>query len=276
MTSRFVAGQTLEDALAVGRKVSREGLMLTLDHLGESVSSPEEAEASRYAYLDAIERISAEKLPATVSIKPSQFGMERSEEACRRNVEALVARASQSKICVEVDMEASQFVDPTLRLVRDLHARHGSVRAVIQAYLRRSESDLEALCGQRIPVRLCKGAYKEPAAIAFASRPEVDANYLRLTGILMERGVYPGIATHDPRMVEGAIRHAQRLGLDPGGFEFQMLYGIQRELQRRLVAGGYRLRLYVPYGDAWYPYFMRRLAEHPPNLLLVARNLFRR
>jgi proline dehydrogenase len=275
LTTRFIAGQTLEQELAVCRTLDAGCILTSLDHLGENVTSPAEAEASRDAYLEALDRIAAEKLPSTISVKLTQFGMDLSEEICRANVEPLVIAAARAGTRVEIDMESSEYVDRTLRLVRAMHSRHASVRAVIQAYLRRSQADVEALCAERIPVRLCKGAYKEPASVAFPSKRDVDRNYLRLTRILLEKGVYPGIATHDPRMVHGALDAALELRVPAGRFEFQMLYGIRRDLQRMLVAGGYRLRLYVPYGVAWYPYFMRRLAERPANLLFLARNLFR-
>lgn len=275
LTRRFIAGLTLEQALAVCRKLQAERIVTTLDHLGESVTSLAEAAASRDAYLMAMERIAAGNLPSTVSIKPTQFGMELSEEICRANVEQVVAAAQRAGTRVEVDMEASPYADRTLRLVRALHGRYGSVRGVIQAYLRRSEADLEALCREGIPVRLCKGAYLEPDSVAFPKKSDVDRNYLRLARMLMERGFDPAIATHDPRMVDGALQAACDAGLGLDKFEFQMLYGIRRDLQNRLTAAGFRLRLYVPYGSAWYPYFMRRLAERPANLLFLARNFFR-
>jgi proline dehydrogenase len=275
LTKRFIAGQTLEQAIAVCRKLNAECILTTIDHLGENVTSAAEAQASRDAYLGALERIAAGNLPSTVSIKPTQFGMDLSEEICQANVEPLVAAASRIGSCVEIDMEASGYVDRTLRLVRAMHSRHGSVRGVIQAYLRRSEADVEALCGDRIPVRLCKGAYNEPATAAFPSKRDVDRNYLRLARVLLRKGVYPAIATHDPKMVNPTLDAALELGVHAGRFEFQMLYGIRRDVQNMIASGGYRLRLYVPYGVAWYPYFMRRLAERPANLLFLARNLFR-
>jgi len=172
-------------------------------------------------------------------------------------------------------MESSEYVDRTLAIARDLHARYGRVRAVIQAYLRRSAKDIEVLCGDGVPIRLCKGAYREDRSVVFPRKSEVDENYMRLSRILLERGNYPAIATHDPRMVDAALATVRQLRLTPDRFEFQMLYGIRRDLQERLIKEGFRLRLYVPYGSAWYPYFMRRLAERPANLLFLARNLLR-
>ena len=276
LTRRFVAGKTLARALAVCRRLNAEGLLVSLDHLGENVTSVEEARLSRDAYIQALRAIAAEGLQATVSIKLTQFGLDLSEELCRENVEGLVAAASGLGGFVEVDMESSEYVDRTLCLVSDMHERHGAVRAVIQAYLYRSAGDIDMLCQKGIPVRLCKGAYREPHSIAFRSKRDVDANYVHLVQTLLKRGVYPGIATHDPNMVDAARRSAAALGLAPDRFEFQMLYGIRRDLQRKLIAGGYRVRLYVPYGDAWYPYLMRRLAERPANVLFIARNLLRR
>ncbi|MCZ2075224.1 MAG: proline dehydrogenase family protein [Bryobacteraceae bacterium] len=275
LTSRFIAGNTLEEALAVGARLNAEGLLVTLDHLGENVTSEVEANASRDAYLQALVRIGQLGLRSTVSIKLSQFGLDVSEQLCRENVAMVVEQASRTGTWVEVDMEASRYVDATLALVREMHSRHQGVRAVIQSYLRRSEHDVEQLCRDRIPVRVCKGAYKEDELIAFPQKTQVDANYLRLSQILLERGVYPGMATHDPKMVQGVLGFVSKLGISPQQFEFQMLYGIRRDLQRMLIRRGFRLRLYVPYGSAWYPYFMRRLAERPANVLFLARNLFR-
>jgi proline dehydrogenase len=275
LTKRFVAGRTLDEGLAVCRKLNRDGILVTFDHLGESVASAAEAEASRDAYLAVLRDIHAEGLLSTVSIKLSQFGLEISADSCRANVEQVVRLARDTGASVEIDMEASPCVDRTLEIVRAMHARYGCVRAVVQAYLRRTESDVESLCREAIPVRLCKGAYKEPPEVAFPAKAEVDRNYVKLARVLLEKGPNPAIATHDPKMIQAALAFAKERGLAPSRFEFQMLYGIRRDLQDRLLAGGYRLRLYVPYGLAWYPYFMRRLAERPANLLFLLRNLFR-
>jgi len=275
-TSRFVAGQTLEDGLAVCARLNREGILATLDHLGENVTSAEEAAASRDAYLAALDAIAERGLRATVSIKLTHFGLDFSEKACRDYVTSVARRARETFNAVEIDMEASQYVDRTLRLVTDLYETFGCVRAVIQAYLRRSEADLRMLLGRSIPVRLCKGAYMEPAAIAFQGRRRIRANYLRLAEMLLAEGRQPAFATHDERLIATIIRRAGELGRNPDGLEFQMLYGIRRSLQRRLAGQGFAVRLYVPYGVAWYPYLMRRLAERPVNLLFIAKNLLRR
>ena len=275
LTSRFIAGYTLEQALAVLQKLNRDGMLATLDHLGESVTSLAEAECSRDFYLEALDRIAELGLKATISIKLTQLGLNFSEEQCRANVERLVERARATGSAVEVDMESSEYVDRTLDLVADMHARHGSVRAVIQAYLYRSESDIERLCQQAIPVRLVKGAYQEPSDIAFPKKRDADRNYVHLMNRLLAAGVNPAIATHAENILQRAIEYVQEHKIKADLFEFQMLYGVRRDLQRKLAAEGYRVRLYVPYGNAWYPYFMRRLAERPANVLFLVRNLMR-
>ena len=275
LTSRFVAGSTLEREVAVCQKLNTDGYMATLDHLGESVTSLEEAQQSRDAYLAALDQIARLNLGATVSVKLTQLGLDFSEPACRAHVECLVARAKLIGCIVEIDMESSAYVDRTLTLVSDLHSKYGSVRAVIQAYLYRSDSDIQSLCRQSVPIRLCKGAYRESADLAFPRKQDVDANYLRLMFDLLDHGTYPAIASHDEKILDRAITYIGERKISPDRFEFQMLYGVRRDLQRRLVAAGYRLRLYVPYGNAWYPYFMRRLAERPANVIFLARHLLK-
>ena len=275
LSSRFVAGEKLDDALLAGRRINREGISLTLDHLGENVTSLVEASASRDVYLNAIARIAEEKIDGNVSIKLTQFGIDISEPDCRSNVEELVRTANELGSFVRVDMESSQYTERTLQLVCDLHARWRAVGAVIQAYLRRSEKDVEEMCRRGIHVRLCKGAYLEPPEVAFQDKADVDHNFVHLMKMLLAAGTYPAIATHDEKMIEATKSFAQARNIGRDSFEFQMLYGIRRDLQRRLVAQGYRLRVYVPFGKAWYPYFMRRLAERPANLAFLARNLFR-
>lgn len=275
LTKRFVAGDTLDDAIGVCRKLEREGILSTLDRLGENVTSLEEAAASRDAYLAVLERIHDAGLPSTVSIKLTQFGLDFSTEACFENVRRLVGRAREIGTIIEIDMESSDYTDRTLDIVTRLASETGSVRAVIQAYLRRTQTDIERLCDLRIPVRLCKGAYDEPGTVAFVTKAEVDANYVAVAQFLLDHGTYPAIATHDEAMVNAVLEHLRTRNYGKDRFEFQMLYGIRRDLQSRLVAQGYRLRLYVPYGDAWYPYFMRRLAERPANVFFLVRNLLR-
>ncbi len=275
LTSRFIAGSTIEREVVVCQKLNADGYLATLDHLGESVTSLEEAEQSRQAYLTALDRIAKLNLDATVSVKLTQLGLDFSEAACLANVECLVARAKSIGRMVEVDMESSPYVDRTLALVSNMHARYGSVRAVIQAYLYRSESDIQNLCKLSIPIRLCKGAYREASDVAFPRKKDVDDNYMRLMFALFDRGTYPAIASHDETILNRALAYIRERNIAADRFEFQMLYGVGRELQRRLTAAGYRLRLYVPYGNAWYPYFMRRLAERPANVLFLARNLLK-
>jgi proline dehydrogenase len=275
LTSRFVAGSTIEREVAVCQKLNADGYLATLDHLGESVTSLKEAEQSRDAYLAALDRIAKLNLEATVSVKLTQLGLDFSEADCQTNVECLVTRAKSIGRMVEVDMESSAYVDRTLALVSNLHARCGSVRAVIQAYLYRSQSDIENLCKESIPIRLCKGAYRESSDVAFPRKKDVDANYVRLMLELFDRGTYPAIATHDEKILDRAMSYIRERKIAADRFEFQMLYGVRRDLQRRLVAAGFRLRLYVPYGNAWYPYFMRRLAERPANVIFLARNLLK-
>ena len=275
VTGRFVAGITLADEVHILRKLAAEGISSSADFLGENVRSLEEAQYSRKNYLDALEQIC--DLPATVSIKLTQFGLDFSADACFENASTLVARAADSGTRVEVDMESSEYTQRTLDVVCRLQqAFPGHVRVAIQAYLHRSEDDVRLLGERQIPVRLCKGAYREPASVAFARKDQVDANYLKLTRLLLNEGTYPAIASHDEAVIRETLRHVAENRIATDCFEFQMLYGIRRDLQRELVTKGHRLRLYVPYGDAWYPYFMRRLAERPANVLFIARNLVRK
>jgi proline dehydrogenase len=275
LTKRFIAGETLEEVLAVCEQLQAEGIFTALDHLGENVTSLEAAAGSLDAYMVALDQIAARRLPATVSIKITQFGVDFSEQACLDNVRRVAAKATETGSRVEIDMESSIYTDRTLEIATRVAAECGCVRCVIQAYLLRSEADLQRLNDRRVSVRLCKGAYDEPRAVAFPSKADVDRNYVRLMKMLFDRGTYPAIATHDEQIINEALRYTRERGISPDRFEFQMLYGIRRDLQRWLIGLGHRLRLYVPYGTAWYPYFMRRLAERPANVLFVARSLFR-
>lgn len=275
LTSRFVAGQTLADVLDVSQRLERAGLLVSLDHLGENVTALEEARASRDAMLEALGEIARLGLTASVSIKLTQFGLDLGDEVCRANVDAVVRRAAELGSRVEIDMEGSEYTARTLAMVDQMHAAHGCVRAVVQAYLHRTEQDIRRLNESGIRVRLCKGAYKEPPEAAIQSRAGVDANYLHLARLLLDHGADPAFATHDEAMIRGILDHAGARSLGADRFEFQMLYGVRRDLQQRLAAEGWRMRLYVPYGDAWYPYFMRRIAERPANALFVFRNMLR-
>jgi proline dehydrogenase len=276
LSARFVAGDTLPEALETCQRINAEGIRITVDHLGENVTSLAEAAASRDAYLQALGEIVQRGIQGNVSLKLTQFGMDLSLEECRANVEQLVAQAARLDNFVRVDMESSEYTDRTLELVTDLHARYGAVGTVIQSYLYRSRKDVEMLCSRGIRVRLCKGAYLEPPAVAFQRKADVDRNFVELMQLLLESGTYPAIATHDEKMIAATEQFAASRKIARDAFEFQMLYGIRRDIQERLVAQGYRLRLYVPYGAAWYPYFMRRLAERPANVFFILRNLMRR
>lgn len=275
LAARFVAGDNLPDALATCQRINAEGIAVTLDHLGENVTSLEEAAASRDAYLRALTEIAKLRINGNVSLKLTQFGMDLSLAECTANVEALVRQAAALGNFVRVDMESSEYTDRTLDLVTNLHDRYKTTGTVIQAYLYRSRKDVEMLCARAIRVRLCKGAYLEPPSVAFKSKAEVDRNFVELMNLLLETGVYPAIATHDEKIVEQTKRFVESRKISRDSFEFQMLYGIRRDIQKRLVNEGYRLRLYVPYGQAWYPYFMRRLAERPANVFFLVRNLLR-
>jgi proline dehydrogenase len=274
LTRRFIAGFSLDEEIQVARRLASEGILATLDFLGENVHSLEEAEKSRESYLSALAEIERAGLSATISIKLTQVGLDLSECRCFENVSVLVEYAQRLGSRVEIDMESSEYTDRTLSVVTRLQDRFpGHVRAVIQAYLYRSEADIRMLSERRIPVRLCKGAYSEPPSVAYPSKTDVDRNYDKLLNLLLEIGACPAIASHDEQIVHTAMAYAREKHISTDAFEFQMLYGIRRDLQKELVDAGFRLRLYVPYGDAWYPYFMRRLAERPANLLFLLRNL---
>ncbi len=271
---RFVAGTTLDDAVAAVRRLNADGAMATLDVLGESVTDREAAERAAAAYVETIERIAAEQLDANVSLKLTQMGIDMGVETCLEVMAPLVEAGRRHGIFVRVDMESSDYTDPTLEVVRRLHAEGHAVGPVIQSYLRRSRADVDALAAECVPTRICKGAYDEPAEIAFTEREEVDRSFVELVRILLEADAYPAVATHDPAIIEAVRRETTERSIGPDRYELQLLYGIRRDLQRRLVADGHRVRIYVPYGSEWYPYFMRRLAERPANVLFVLRSLF--
>ena len=275
LSSRFVAGRQLDDALDVCRRIRADGITATLDYLGENVKSLDEAAACRDMYLRMLHAMQTAGVEPNVSIKLTQFGLDLSESACGENVAALVKAAAAMGGFVRIDMEASQYTDRTLDLVTRLHREYPACGTVIQSYLRRSAQDIERLETERIRVRLVKGAYLEPPEIAFDAKAQVDRNYVELAQSLLTTGEYPAIATHDVRIIEAMENFVTSQSIPRDRFEFQMLYGIRRDLQRRLVREGYRLRLYIPFGEAWYPYFMRRLAERPANLLFFVRHLLR-
>ena len=280
LSSRFVAGTQVEDALRVTQKVNQKGLSVSVDNLGENVTNAEEARASAQLYHQLLDEIAKRQLNANVSLKLTHMGLDVDEQLARDLVTGLVEKAAamSPRNFVRVDMEGSPYTQRTLDFVHELHrmAGHdGAVGAVIQSYMRRAEDDIAKLLGERIRIRLCKGAYKEPEEIAFQKKSEVDANYVRLMKILMKSGVYHGLATHDEKIINQAKIFAAHENIPRDAFEFQMLYGIRRDLQRRLVREGWRMRVYIPFGTEWYPYFMRRLAERPANAFFLARNLLR-
>jgi len=276
VSSRFVAGLEIEDVLRATAALNAQGIAATLDSLGENVNTPEEARLSAAIYHQLLEAIGERGLQANISVKLTQMGMDLSPGLAEQIVGSLVEHAVPVGTFVRIDMEGTAYTQATLDLVCRLHRQFpGSVGVVVQAYLRRSADDIASLLREGIRVRLCKGAYQEPAAAAFPDKADVDMNYIRLMETLLTSGVYHGIATHDPRMIEAAMQIAKKKQLDRDSFEFQMLYGVRRDLQRSLVAEGYRMRVYVSFGREWYPYFMRRLAERPANVLFLAKNFFR-
>ena len=273
---RFVAGESVEDGVAATRKLNQSGMKVTLDYLGESVNNRDEARQAADVYLQMIDRITAEKLDANVSLKLTQMGQDIDEGFLRENVGRILDRARAVDMFVRFDMEASTHTQKTLDFFRSLWADgYRNVGVVIQSYLRRSQGDIEQLNADKVRVRLCKGAYKEPESVAFQARGDVDASYVRLMQMLLEHGNYPGIATHDPAMIRATREFAKAKDIDPSRYEFQMLYGVRRDLQQQLVRDGYRMRVYVPFGEAWYPYLMRRMAERPANLLFVVNSVLR-
>ena len=279
LSSRFVAGTTVDEVLTATAATNSHGLSVSIDNLGENVTNADEARHSAELYDQLLDQIAARKLNANVSLKLTHMGLDVDEKLSREIVDGLVAHAAKLHSFVRVDMEGSPYTQKTLDVVRELHRRDGNagcVGAVIQAYLHRSEADVQALCAERIRIRLCKGAYKEPAEIAFQDKADVDANFVKLAKILLKSGTYHGIATHDPKMIEATIAFARAENIPASAFEFQMLYGVRRDLQEQLVRDGWGMRVYIPFGTEWYPYLMRRLAERPANVLFIAKNMLRR
>lgn len=275
MARRFVAGETLVEAIDVVRTINQQGMTATLDHLGENVSSQGEAIDAADAYRRMLQEIARAEVQCNVSLKLTHMGLDLGDDFARTNTDRVVEEAAELGNFVRIDMEGSDYVARTLDVFYALYERHKNVGIVLQAYLYRTQSDLERLLEVGARVRLVKGAYLEPPIVAFASKQEVDANFIRLTEMMLSRGNYPAIATHDPAMIDAAKRYAREKGIDRGSFEFQMLYGIRRDLQTQLVRDGYNVRVYVPYGTQWYSYLMRRLAERPANLMFVVGNILR-
>jgi proline dehydrogenase len=275
LAQRFVPGEDLAPAVEAARRSNLAGMAVSLDHLGENVLSREDAERARRAYTDALDRIAAENLDANVSLKLTHLGLDLGDEFGAEQLRIVTQRAAALRNFVRVDMEGSEYTDRTLRIVRQARAETDAVGTVIQAYLYRSEKDIQDLLRIGCRIRLVKGAYKEPSEIAFPRKKDVDANYIKLMRLLLPSGIYHAMATHDPEMIDATVRFAAERGITKDKFEFQMLYGIRTDLQSRLVREGYRVRVYIPFGKDWFPYFMRRLAERPANLLFFARNLLR-
>jgi len=275
---RFVAGETLAQATRAIMALNSKGIMATFDHLGENVSTADEAIASADAYIEVLNQIERTGIKSNVSLKLTQMGLDVDEELCFRNVSRICQRAKELDNFVRLDMESTAYTDRTLDMFRKLWHESGyrNVGMVLQAYLYRTEDDVREMNSLGARVRLCKGAYNEPAEVAFPRKADVDANYAKLAALLLREGTYPGIATHDSRLIEYTKRFAARRGIDRSKFEFQMLYGVRREAQLELAQQGYNMRVYVPYGQEWYPYFMRRLAERPANVMFVLGNLVRR
>jgi proline dehydrogenase len=268
---RFVAGETVADALAVVRELNAKGITASLDLLGESVNNDTEARAARDEYLGILDRIRAAKLDANVSVKLTAMGLDIDHELCVAIMQDILTRAQDYETFVRIDMESSEYTDTTLKLFEErLYPTYkANVGVVLQSYLYRTFADVEHMISLRARVRLCKGAYKEPVKVAYPEKKDVDANYVKCMHELMLKGNYPGIATHDPAMIAEAKRWAKAQGITPDRFEFQMLYGIRRDLQESLVKEGWRVRCYVPFGTQWYPYLMRRLAERPANVAFI-------
>ncbi len=268
----------IEDVLRAAAAIQAQGIASTLDSLGENISTPEEAHRSAEIYHRLLDAIQARRLNANVSVKLTQMGMDLDPRLAHEIVSGLVDHAVAAGTFVRVDMEGSPYTQATIDMVRSLHAiaaNRGHVGIVIQAYLRRSEHDIATLLADGIRIRLCKGAYQEPPNLAFPQKSDVDANFVKLTHVLLTSGVYHGIATHDEAMIRAAKQAVRECRVDPQSFEFQMLYGVRRDLQRALVAEGFNVRVYIPFGSEWYPYFMRRLAERPANVLFIAKNMLK-
>jgi proline dehydrogenase len=280
VSSRFVAGNRVEDAIRVAAELNKKGITVSVDNLGENVTNIEEAHASAALYHQLLDQIAANKLNANISLKLTHMGLDVDEQLARDLVTGLVQKAAgmSPPNFVRVDMEGSPYTQRTLDFVHALHRMPGhsnNVGTVIQSYMLRAEDDVEKLLSERIRIRLCKGAYKEPPEIAYQKKSEVDANYIKLMKTLLKSGVYHGLATHDENIINEAKAFAIREKIPRDSFEFQMLHGIRRDLQKALVRDGWGMRVYVPFGTEWYPYFMRRLAERPANVFFIAKNMLR-
>jgi proline dehydrogenase len=278
LSRRFVAGTTIADALAATQATNKLGLSVSVDNLGENVTNAEEARHSAGLYHQMLDQMNAQALNANVSLKLTHMGLDVDESMAYEIASGVVQHAAKINNFVRIDMEGSPYTQRTLDFVHRLHRQPenaGHVGAVIQSYLFRSKKDVEALLAERIRIRLCKGAYKESPEISFEKKEDTDANYVKLMKMLLKSGVYHGIATHDENMIRATIEFAQKEKIPASAFEFQMLYGVRRDLQQKLVKEGWRCRVYIPFGTEWYPYLMRRLAERPANAIFILKNLFR-
>jgi proline dehydrogenase len=277
MTTRFVAGEDIEEATAAIREINAKGATASFDHLNESVANAAETAEEVREYLNILARIEETGIKSNVSIKLTQFGLEIDPELAYRNARAIVEDAHRRGNFVRVDMEGSSVTQLTIDVFKRLRAEFGvnDVGIVLQSYLRRTYDDAQDLLKLPARIRICKGAYNEGPEVAFPDKKDVDENYVRVMKLLLESGTYHGIATHDPNMINATIRHMREQGISQDAFEFQMLYGVRRDLQEKLAQDGYNMRVYVPYGKHWYPYFMRRLAERPANIWFIMKNLFK-
>ncbi len=275
VSRRFVAGEILDEAIEATRVLNQHGMQVALDHLGENVSDDKEARAATQNYITAVELVKQTGLDANISIKLTALGLDISQELCEQNLMAILEQAHKCSIFVCVDMEGSAYTAQTVDITLRAHQRFEHVGTVIQSYLYRSRKDIEQLIIQGVRVRLVKGAYKEPSTIAFQTKAEVDHSYMQLLHLLLARGNFPAIATHDEAIINAACKYIHDNGIRKDSFEFQMLYGIRRDLQEKLVGQSYNTRIYVPYGSQWYPYLMRRMAERPANLMFVMSNALR-
>jgi len=273
---RFIAGETVEEAIAASKTLQSRGFHLTLDYLGESVRTHQEADTATREYVHLIDVLMGSGIERNLSLKLTQLGAGVDRATCIDNLRRILESAERHAFFVRIDMESSAYTDLTLDVFETLWRReHHNLGIAIQAALKRSDADIARVNALGGRIRLVKGAYKEPPAVAYARKADVDTSFVRLMKVLLDSGEYPAIATHDPRMIDATLEHASARGLSPSRFEFQMLYGVRRDIQRSLVADGYRVRIYVPFGHQWFPYFMRRLGERPANVGFVIRAMLR-
>jgi proline dehydrogenase len=276
VSHRFVAGEALDDAIEATRALNQRRMSVSLDHLGENVSDAKEAASAAQDYIAILDRIKQAGVDANISIKLTALGLDISQELCEQNVCRILEHAQQFPIFVRIDMEGSAYTEQTVDITLRMHKQYEHVGTVIQSCMHSSKKDVEQLIAQGVRVRLVKGAYKEPKTVAFQQKSEVDHNFVRLMMMLIQRGNYPAIATHDEAIINATCKFARDHGISKSAFEFQLLYGIRRDLQEKLVGQGYNMRIYVPYGSQWYPYLVRRMAERPANMLFVMSNAIRK